>query len=149
MSTVRSCWDGKAFGFAYALEADASRAIPIRIFLSRSYLYYTLFHKTMETQYPYLVVRLMPAIYSRRSILFEADACSDKDLVIPDNHPYGKSGKLTKKARDEIISATLQAVKRTGFRMCAVFSKYSCVYCEPDGSTEKSNDCPDGTTILA
>lgn len=103
----------------------------------------------MESEYPYIIVRLMPAIYSRRSILFEADACSDKDLVIPDNQPYDKSGKLTKEARDEVISATLQAVKRTGFRMCAVFGKNDCVYCEPDGSTEKSGDCPNGTTLIA
>lgn len=112
----------------------------------------------METEYPHIIVRLMPAMYSRCPIIFKDKAeegeepykirGSDKPMIILNSCPYTKTGRINKKARAEIISATLSEVKRIGFRMCVVFSKSGCVYCEPDGSTEKSSESPNGVTRI-
>jgi hypothetical protein len=72
---------------------------------------------------PYLVERLMPAVY-RRVELPEAD---DESVLI-------------EAANDRCISS--------GRRVCLVFGLDRCLYLEPDGSWEWSGDAPSGGAVI-
>jgi hypothetical protein len=74
-------------------------------------------------QYPYVVIRYMPAVYDVRPV--------------PPSMP-----------RERLVSVILSEVRRTRFRMCCVFAADDCVYCEPDGTTRASNDPPAGGAVL-
>jgi hypothetical protein len=72
---------------------------------------------------PYLVERLMPAVY-RRVELPEAD---DESVLI-------------EASNDRCISS--------GRRVCLVFGPDRCLYLEPDGSWEWSGDAPSGGAVV-
>ncbi len=73
---------------------------------------------------PYLVERLMPAVY-RRVELSEAD---DESVLIEEANERGIS---------------------SGRRVCLVFGPDRCLYLEPDGSWEWSGDAPSGGAVIS
>jgi hypothetical protein len=68
---------------------------------------------------PYLVERLMPAVYRRVSV------------------PWGMN-------RDDLIAFASDRSVKTRRRICLVFEPSDCVYVEPDGSAEDSSTPPSG-----
>ncbi len=76
-----------------------------------------------RVQYPYVVIRYMPAVYDVRPV-------------------------PPSMARERLIAVILSEVRRTRFRMCCVFAPNDCVYCEPDGTTRASDEPPAGGAVL-
>ena len=72
---------------------------------------------------PYLVERLMPAVYRR----VELPVADDESVLI-------------EVANDRCISS--------GRRVCLVFGPDRCLYLEPDGSWKWSDDAPSGGVVI-
>ena len=88
--------------------------------------------------YPYVVVRIMAAVYSRRAVEFVASSeavleTSSRTIVIQDDEA-ASTNVVGGAAKQKLIERVLADVKRTGFRMCCVFGPTDCAFCEPDGS---------------
>ena len=86
--------------------------------------------------YPYLVVRLMPAVYVRYPIDFLQDSgskFSTEALLLPEPEPFDKDGKLTADCRKKLIEAVRFKARESGLRMCVVFALKEALYVEPLG----------------
>ena len=97
-------------------------------------------------EFPHVIFRAMATVYLKRPVIFKAKkdqvVSNTNQIIVIDSNPYDKKGKLTQKARNQIIQETLKIAKESRHRMCAVFGKKDCVYCEPNGSTMPSDDLP-------
>jgi len=99
-------------------------------------------------EYPYLIVRYMPAVYGQFSIRFvdpqeTGDNSLPNALVIACALPF-VDDHLTAEARELCIHAAQLTARQSRFRVCVVFGKSDCVYCEPDGSCKESSEPPSG-----
>lgn len=97
--------------------------------------------------YPYIIVRIYASVFQREPVAVRwgppAAHVGYRKSFVQHPRPRGPNG-LTPEARWLLIRATLEAVKRTGFRMCVVWGPESCSYCERDGSVNHSSDPPSG-----
>ncbi len=99
-------------------------------------------------RYPYLVVHLMPTVYQREEIaVHRGDArvhIGHRDTFVHHPEPFAADGSITVECRQLMIAVTLDAVRRSRFRMCVVWSATDCTFVERDGSTKESDDPPSG-----
>lgn len=89
-----------------------------------------------STEPPYLVVRLMPAIYVRYPIEFllqNGSILHPKALIPLEPEPFDKDGGLTADCRRELIETVRFESRESGLRMCIVFGSDEAVYVEPSG----------------
>ena len=99
-------------------------------------------------RYPYLVVHLMPAVYQREEIAVHRGELrvhiGHRDTFVHHPAPFAADGSIAPGCKKVFIDATLEAVRRTRFRMCVVWSATHCTFVERDGSTKESDDPPSG-----
>jgi len=103
-------------------------------------------------KYPYLVIRLMPAVYQRHQItVYRGEALAkishDKNFV-QHPEPITDEGVITPGCRKLILDAVFEAVTRTKFRMAVVWGEEEASYVEPDGSINESTEPPSGGVPL-
>lgn len=97
--------------------------------------------------YPYLVVRYIPAAYSRCPIEFvehENVKPNEEVLTLVEPHPFDAEGRITPKCREALMEAVKHEARRRRFRMCIVFGERDALYIEPDGKVSQSSDPPSG-----
>lgn len=101
-----------------------------------------------ENGYPYLVVRLMAAVYQREALAVKQGNpyAMVKHWGSYLSHPgVSADGKtIDTAAREYFEAAVLQMVQRTGFRMSIVWAKDECSFMEKDGSIERKLAPPSG-----
>jgi len=99
-------------------------------------------------RYPYLVVRLMSAVFQREDITLHPGSPSvhigHRDTFVHHPQPFDADGAVSADCRALLIAGTLEAVQRTRFRMCLVWAADSCTFVEFDGSVKHSDDPPSG-----
>ena len=105
-----------------------------------------------DGKYPYLIIRLMPAVYQRHQInVFRGEPLVEighsKNLV-QHPEPITDDGVITPGCRTLILDAVLEAVTRTKFRMAVVWGEKEASYVEPDGSINESTEPPSGGVPL-
>ena len=101
-----------------------------------------------QSRFPYIVVRLMAAIYQREEIDIQVGepgvAIGYRSSYVRHPAPYTESGEISPGCRELLVHAVLAAVQKGRFRMCLVWARNSCTFCERDGVTLDSNDPPSG-----
>jgi hypothetical protein len=98
------------------------------------------------SKFPYVVIRWMAAVYGKKDVQFvskSADWLKDKSIVVVDPAPF-EAGLLTKRARMRLIDEVMLLSLESGHRMCIVFGKDDCHYCQPDGVDYTSKVTPSG-----
>jgi hypothetical protein len=76
-------------------------------------------HAIHSTKYPYIVVRLMPAVYN----------------VIP---------KFSEMSLEDLVSEAKAISKKHNFKVCVVLGPKKGIYIEPDGRVEECDSIPSG-----
>lgn len=98
--------------------------------------------------YPHLVVRIYSGVYQREEIDIHAGPADARigyrSSYLHHPHPFTEAGGLNPDCRDLLVAATIEAVRRTGFRMCLVWGPEDCTYCEKDGRAIDSGSPPSG-----
>lgn len=104
--------------------------------------------RPMKGRYPYLVVQVMHAMYQREEItIHQGEARAHigfRDTFVHHPNPFNTDGAINSTCKAVLIDATIEAVRRTGFRMCLVWSAGHCTFVERDGSTRETADPPSG-----
>lgn len=96
------------------------------------------FSQVSETQYPYVVVRYMNAVYGRMSVRFILPGgIIEKGILCVEFKDPFENGFLREEAQQAAVKKLLSEVIRTKFRMCLVISRSEAIYCEPEGTTNK------------
>ena len=99
-------------------------------------------------RYPYLVVRLMAAVYQREEIAIQNGEpmahVGFRDSYVHHPTPFAEDGAVSQGCRDLLMAATLEAVRRTGYRMCLVWAANETTYIERDGSVNADSEAPSG-----
>ncbi len=97
-----------------------------------------------KTIYPYVVVRIIPAVYSKSEInfitnKFESEKKSWTSIFwegsVRDNY-----GNILADVRAFLIEIVKAEVKKSGYRMCLVFAADDREFIELDGSVKSSNE---------
>ena len=101
-----------------------------------------------EETYPYLVIRPMATVYSRRTIEFVeyetgTPANPDAYITVRCAEPFNE-GRLTRQARAALIEAVKHKANERRIPMCIVFGKNELIYVNPDGTTKPSVEAPSG-----
>ena len=98
--------------------------------------------------YPFLVIRLMGAVYQAEKIRVRKGPASVsigvRKSLLQHSEPVKPDGQINDEAKALLIEAVLAAVRRTGFRMCLVWGPAWCSFIEPDGSIKNSFEPPSG-----
>lgn len=101
-----------------------------------------------KRSYPYLVIRLCPAVYQREEITISEGVPSARvawrNTQLSHPAPYNSYGQITESAKAALIEGVLAAVRRTNFRMCIVWSKEACTFVERYGRIEHKDEPPSG-----
>jgi hypothetical protein len=58
--------------------------------------------------------------------------------------PFTDTGEISAGCRELLVRGVLAAVQKGRFRMCLVWSRGACTFCERDGVTLDSNEPPSG-----
>ena len=98
-------------------------------------------------QFPYLVVRLMAAVYYRYPIEFVHNGNANPDpeaLTVFESDPFDADGKLTLESKRKLIEVVSFEARETGLRMCVVFGPMEAVYVEPEGAIREAARPPVG-----
>lgn len=98
---------------------------------------------------PYLVVRIMAAVYQRELIKILRGPHPLAQIgtgccLIVHPYPFDEQGLPTSDCRCFLIAAVQNAVKAMGLRMCLVWSASSCAFVELDGLVRDSSEPPSG-----
>ena len=101
-----------------------------------------------EGDYPHLIIRLLAAVYSKRTITFveqETGTSTHPDayvtVVCPD--PF-RDGNLTDKAKEALVEAVKRKVNENRIPACIVFGKGDLLYVNPNGETKLRAEAPSG-----
>ena len=106
-------------------------------------------------RYPYVVQRMLSAVYRTIPVIFLDKSKHIKDLN--DENPLElkrinivcsdafNNGALTEKAKEVLVKTISDYSVKTKFKMCIVFGESNCVYCEPDGSKDSFPEPPRGS----
>jgi hypothetical protein len=101
-----------------------------------------------ESRYPYLVVRLMSAVYQREEIAVRAGEpkahVGFQDCYAHHPIPFAHDGSVSQGCKEVLVAAVLEAVRRTRFPMCLVWAPDSCTFVERDGSAREDARPPTG-----
>ena len=86
--------------------------------------------------YPFVVVRFMPAIYGRASLVFlgEEDQNSRRGIFVPVKRPDDRI--YSQELRNAVASEVLMHVRAKRLRVWCVFGPKAALYVEPDGSCD-------------
>lgn len=99
-------------------------------------------------RYPFVVVRLMSAVYQREDIaVHKGDPKSRigfRDSFVHHPTPFAEDGAVSQGCKDLLVGATLEAVRRTGHRMCLVWTANDCTFVERDGAVNPRSEPPSG-----
>ena len=99
-------------------------------------------------RYPFVVVRLMSAVYQREDIAVHAgdpkSRIGFRDSFVYHPTPFAEDGAVSQGCKDLLVAATLEAVRRTGHRMCLVWTANDCTFVERDGSVNAGSEAPSG-----
>ena len=94
------------------------------------------YSQVSESEFPYLVIRYMSAVYARQKVRFILPGgIHDKSVLNVEFKDPFLNGKLRPEAQAAAVEKVLSEVKRTNFRMCLVINVNEGIYCEADGST--------------
>jgi len=95
-----------------------------------------------SSSYPYLVVHLMAGVYQREEIAVRsgepAAHIGHHDSFVHHTVPFSNDGSISQGCKEVLVATGLDAVRRTRFRMCIVWSANSCTFLERDGSVRES-----------
>lgn len=96
--------------------------------------------------FPYLVIRLMPAVYLRRQIVFDPRAChftlDRKEFSVV--HRGGTGRDLTEGSMAALLDEVRAFAARSRFRCAVVFSEECTCYIEASGKEVWSGSKPLG-----
>lgn len=99
-------------------------------------------------KYPYLIVRLMSAVYQRENIDVRKGeplvAISPHKTYVQHPEPIADDGNMSIGCRTLLLNAVKDAVNRTKFRMSVIWGKADASYVELDGSINASTEIPSG-----
>lgn len=99
-------------------------------------------------KYPYLIVRLMPAVYQRERIDIRKGeplvAISPGTTYVQHPEPLNGDGSMSVDCRALLLNAVKEAVQRTRFRMSVIWGERAASYVELDGSINASTQIPSG-----
>ncbi len=99
-------------------------------------------------RYPFIVVRLMSAVYQAEKVKVSHGKASAgvgvKNSFLRHPSPFKSDGQISNDARDLLLAEVLSAVRKTRFRMCVVWGPAWCSFVEADGSIKSSFDPPSG-----
>jgi hypothetical protein len=105
-----------------------------------------------KKQYPYVVRRIMAAVYQQLEVVFTTDPSDPPPRkaihILIDQPARNAEGDLVEKARMALIDVLKEVTRTSGFRMCAVFGEQDSVYVEPDGQVNWLNEAPSGGVNL-
>ena len=99
-------------------------------------------------RYPHLVVRIYSAVYQREElqVLTGAEPCARigfRTSFVRHPQPFLPDGSIGPDCRELLVHAVQGAVRRTGFRMCLVWSADRCTFVEKD-EIRDSDEPPSG-----
>ena len=98
--------------------------------------------------FPYLVVRLMAGVYQREEIAIRVGEphveVGFRSSYVRHPEPFTATGEISPGCRELLVRAVLAAVQKGRFRMCLVWARDACTFCERDGTTLDSNQPPSG-----
>ena len=101
-----------------------------------------------QGRYPYLVIRLMAGVYQREPLDIQPGKPSihvgHRSSSVRHPEPFNADGSVSKACRALLVMGVLNAVRRTGFRMCVVWDPENCTFVERDGKCEESATPPSG-----
>lgn len=101
-----------------------------------------------SNKYPYLVVRIMPAVYQRERIDVRIGepsvAISPNRTYVQHPEPITDDGSMSVGCRTLLLNAIKEAVNRTKFRMSVIWGEGDVSYVEHDGSIKASTVIPSG-----
>ncbi len=103
-----------------------------------------------EVKYPYLVVRQISGFYTKAEIAFlnsTEEKPVPRTLSIVCQQPY-VDGELTDTCKQALVEVVKHETRRTQYRMCLVLGERECIYVEPDGTTQSSEEPPSLTIRL-
>lgn len=99
-------------------------------------------------QYPYLVVRMMAAVYQREQIEIRIGEplvqVGYRSSFVSHPTPFDTANHVSAACRQLLIDGVLEAVQRTRFRMCIVWAAEECTFVERDGSVLERDAPPSG-----
>ena len=99
-----------------------------------------------QKKYPYVILRVMAAVYAEQSVRFvnePSEAVDHREIVIHCADAYdGK--KLTDRGRVELLWRVADLVDRSGYRRCVVFAPDDAVFVERGGKFVASLTPPHG-----
>lgn len=103
--------------------------------------------------FPHLVVRLMPAVYTRTAIEWTLDPLDqgfrDGNRLLRILDPEPEAGAALTPARRQIVLDVAQTTStRVAKDLCAVFGKRDCVYLSPRAAPKPSSEPPEGGVSL-
>lgn len=102
----------------------------------------------MSAPYPHLVVRIFSAVYQRESIAIHRGTpdvhIGFRSSYVRYPEPFTEDGDISPGCKDLLVSGVIAEVRRSGFRMCLVWSPSACTYCEKSGSAKDSQILPSG-----
>lgn len=105
-----------------------------------------------SSEYPYLVVRLMSAVYQRERIYIRqgdpAVHIGYGSCFLRHPQPFDEGGRISSDCRKLLLDGVLAAVLRTRLRMCVVWAPDKASYVEMDRTINKSNSIPSGGIML-
>lgn len=98
--------------------------------------------------YPYIVIRLMCAVYQRENLQVRVGApdfhIGHRSSFVQHPSPYAEDGSIGPACRTFLLDGVLEAVRRLRFRMCVVWKEGVCTYVERDGQFKDSKEVPSG-----
>lgn len=111
-------------------------------------------HSIKSKKYPYIVQRMLSAVYRTVPVIFLDKSKGVKELndegslqlkeiniVCPNAF---NNGVLTEKAKEILIKIISNYSVKTKFKMCIVFGESDCLYCDPDGTKSFYPEPPSG-----
>lgn len=102
--------------------------------------------------YPYIVIRLMCAVYQRENLKIRIGApkvhIGHRASFVQHPSPYAEDGSISPACRTYLLDRILEAVRRLRFRMCVIWKDGACTYVEPDGQFKDSKEVPSGGFAL-
>lgn len=102
--------------------------------------------------YPYLVIRLMSAVYQREPIEIRLGTSrvhiGHRTTYVQHRSPRTPEGQVSEECRLLLLQGVSEAVRRLKHRMCVVWQHKSCSFVELDGTINESGTPPSGGATL-
>ena len=94
------------------------------------------------------MVRLIAGVYQREEIDIRVGEpevrIGYRQSYVCHPEPYSETGAISPGCRELLVQAVLTAVQKRRLRMCLVWARDACTFCERDGVTVDSKEPPSG-----